>query len=102
MGKPLNTMTLIRPTTVRALPNYRVYIEFADGAKGEVDLSDLTGQGVFHRWNDYNFFEQVHSGDHREIKWDDDIELCPDSLYLKLTGMSPENLFPRLRKNIDT
>ena len=93
---------MIRPLLVRALRNYRVYLEFADGAKGEVDLSDLAGKGVFDRWNDYNFFEQVHIGDHREIKWNDDIELCPDSLYLKLTGMSPENLFPRLRKNSDT
>ncbi|HEY3025498.1 MAG TPA: DUF2442 domain-containing protein [Pyrinomonadaceae bacterium] len=93
---------MIQPLLVRALPNYRVYMEFADGAKGEVDLSDLAGKGVFDRWNDYNFFEQVHIGDHREIKWNDDFELCSDSLYLKLTGMSPEDLFPRLSKNTDT
>jgi hypothetical protein len=89
---------LIRPTKVQALPEYRIYLEFSDGAKGEVDLSDLAGNGVFQVWNDYDFFEKVHLGDHREIKWNDEIELCADSLYLKLTGKSPEELFPKLRE----
>ena len=89
---------MIRPIKVQALPEYRIYLEFSDGAKGEVDLSDLAGNGVFQVWNDYDFFEKVHLGDHREIKWNDEIELCADSLYLKLTGKSPEELFPRLRE----
>jgi hypothetical protein len=88
---------LIRPTLVRSLPNYRLYLEFSDGAKGEVDLSDLRGKGVFEAWNDYGFFQRVHIGPHREIRWNDDIELCADSLYLKLTGKTPEELFPKLR-----
>jgi len=89
---------MIRPIKVQALPNYRLYLEFSDGTKGEVDLSDLVGNGVFQVWNDYSFFEKVHLGDHGEIKWNDEIELCADSLYLKLTGKSPEELFPKLRE----
>jgi hypothetical protein len=88
---------MIKPILVQARPNHRIYLEFSDGAKGEVDLSRLAGQGVFEVWNDYSFFEQVHLGDHREIKWDDEIELSADSLYLQLTGKSPEDLFPKLR-----
>jgi len=90
--------TMVEPILVRALPNYHVYLEFSDGPKGEVDLSDLAGKGVFEAWNDYAFFEKVHIGDHREIKWNDEIELCADSLYLKLTGKTPEELFPKLRR----
>jgi Protein of unknown function (DUF2442) len=89
---------MIRPTLVQALPSFRIYLEFSDGSKGEVDLSDLANKGVFQVWNDYNFFEKVHIGDHREIKWDDEIELSSDSLYLRLTGKSPEELFPKLRR----
>jgi hypothetical protein len=89
---------MIRPVLVRALPNYRLYLEFSDGSKGEVDLSDLRGDGVFQVWDDPSFFEKVHIGSHREIKWNDEIELCPDSLYLKLTGKTPEELFPKLRR----
>ncbi|MDX6383730.1 MAG: hypothetical protein QOK48_1303 [Blastocatellia bacterium] len=88
----------IKPTRVEARPEYHLYLEFSDGTKGEVDLSDLAGKGVFQVWDDYHFFERVHLGNHREIKWTDEIELCADSLYLKLTGKSPEELFPKLRE----
>ena len=89
---------MIRPLLVRALPGYRLYLEFSDGAHREIDLSYLARKPVFERWAEYNFFEQVSIGDHREVKWKDDIELCADALYLKLTGKSPEDLFPKLRK----
>lgn len=89
---------MVRPVVVRALPNYRLYLEFSDGVKGEVDLSDLAGKNVFEAWRNASFFATVHIGEHREIKWNDKIELCPDSLYLKLTGQTPEELFPRLRR----
>ena len=89
---------MIRPTSVRALPNYRLYLEFSDGTKGEVDLSELAGKAVFAAWNDYGFFQRVHIGSERQIQWDDYIELCSDSLYLKLTGKTPEELFPKLRR----
>jgi hypothetical protein len=89
---------LIRPIRVEARPGYRLYIEFGDGTKGKVDLSRLVGKGVFRIWNNYQFFENVHIGDHREIRWDDQIELCADSLYLEITHKSPEDLFPELQR----
>ncbi|MDQ5846053.1 MAG: DUF2442 domain-containing protein [Acidobacteriota bacterium] len=89
---------IVRPVLVRPLPNYRIYLEFSDGTKGEVDLSDLAGQGVFEAWNDPTFFQQVRIGNHREVRWDDEIELCADSLYLRLTGKTPEELFPKLHR----
>lgn len=89
---------MIHPLVVQPLLNYRLYLEFSDGAKGEVDLSDLAGKGVFEPWNNPSLFGKVHIGSHREIKWNDEIELCPDSLYLRLTGKTPEELFPRLRR----
>ncbi len=88
---------LIQPTIVRALSNYRLYLEFSDGVAGEVDLCDLADGEVFAPWRDPGFFEKVHIGPHREIKWDNEIELCADSLYLRLTGKTPEELFPKLR-----
>ena len=73
---------LIKPIRVEARPEYRLYVEFADGTKGEIDLSKLAGKGVFQVWNDYHVFKNVSIGDHREIKWGNEIELCADSLYL--------------------
>jgi hypothetical protein len=70
---------LIHPMFVKPLSNYRIYLKFSDGAKGEVDLSDLAGNGVFAAWNDHNFFQKVHIGDHREIKWNDENVLVGSS-----------------------
>ena len=91
---------MIRPVLVKALGDYRIYIEFSDGAEGEVDLSDLAGRGVFEAWKDYDAFEQVHIGPGREIQWSDEIELCPDAVYMRLTGKTPEEMFPELQGEI--
>ncbi|HST22906.1 MAG TPA: DUF2442 domain-containing protein [Blastocatellia bacterium] len=91
---------MIKPVAVKALPNYRVYVKFSDGVEGEVDLSELVGQGVFEAWKDERAFEKVHIGSGRQIQWNDEIELCPDALYLRLTGKTPEELFPELQREI--
>ncbi len=88
---------MIRPIRVLPLSNYRLYLEFSDGVAGEVDLSELARGEVFAPWHNPGSFEKVHIGPHREIRWDDEIELCPDALYLMLTGKTPEQLFPSLR-----
>jgi hypothetical protein len=90
---------MIQPVSVLPLPNYRLYLEFSDGTKGEVDLFHLAGKGVFHAWNDHGFFKRVRVSDHRSIEWDNEIELCPDALYIQLTGKTVEELFPKPRYN---
>ena len=86
-----------RPTQVRALEPYRLWIRFDDDIEGEVDLSDLAGRGVFRLWDDPERFGDVRLGPGRAIHWNDEVELCPDALYLRLTGRQPEDLFPRIR-----
>ena len=88
---------LIKPVTVRPLAQFRIYLEFSDGTKGEIDLSELLHKPVFGSLRDRSLFEKVHLGDHREIRWNEEIELCADSLYLQLTGKTPEELFSSLR-----
>ncbi len=39
-----------RIEAAEARPNYRVWIRFAHGVEGEVDLSELVGQEVFRSW----------------------------------------------------
>ena len=34
------------------------------------------------------------------ICWGDSIEMCPDALYLRLTGMSVEDYMPKLRHSL--
>jgi len=85
-------------THVEVLENYRLDLAFADGTRGIVDLSRLAGDGVFASWNDYNHFRKVRIGETGELIWPDNIDLCPDSLYLKVTGKKPEEAFPTLNQ----
>lgn len=87
-----------KPTEVKPLDRYRLWIKYSDGIEGLVDLSDLAGEGVFALWNDYQEFEKVRIGPSGEIAWNDQIDLCPDSIYLKITGKKPEEVFPKLRQ----
>ena len=81
---------MIRAVEVHALAPYRIWLRYDDGIEGELDLSYLAGDGVFAAWEDHSFFGGVHLGPCGSIAWSDDIDLCGDALYLKLTGMAPE------------
>jgi len=82
---------MIRPIKVTALPGYKVRVTYADGITGVLDLSDVAGSGVFKPLKDVAFFKKVYLGDHGQIAWSDEIEICPDAAYLEVTGKnSPE------------
>ena len=87
---------LLQPVAVAPREGYRIWLRYADGVEGEVDLSDLAGKGVFTAWNDRGFFERVYISEWRSIAWSDEIELCSDALYLEITGKTPEDLMPGL------
>lgn len=83
---------------VRPLPQYRLFLRYQDGVAGEVDLSHLAGRGVFDLWNRSGEFEKVTIGPSGEVRWNDDVDLCPDALYMQITGKSPVDFFPGLRR----
>ena len=85
-----------KPVEVKPLPRYRIWLRYEDGAQGEVDLSDLAGRGVFHIWTDPAVFRGVRLGPHGAIEWAPDLDLCPDAMYLRLTGKTVEEVFPAL------
>lgn len=69
----------------RHWPGYKIWVRFADEAEGQVDLSHLAGRGVFALWQDDRAFQNVHVGAHGQLAWSEEVEICPDSLYLCLT-----------------
>ena len=77
---------MIRPVKVAALPGCKIRVFYSDGVTGVVDLSDSVGRGVFAPLRDEAFFKTVHIGDHGQIAWSDEIEICPDAAYLEITG----------------
>jgi hypothetical protein len=73
---------MFRITHVRPLPRYRVWLHFDDGVEGEVDLSELVGQGVFAAWEDPARFAQVSvEPDTHALTWPGGIDLCPHALH---------------------
>ena len=84
---------MARPVEVRPLAPYRIWLRYQDGTEGEVDLSHLAGKGVFAAWDTEGVFARVRLGPHGQIEWPGEIDLCPDALYLKLTGKRPEDVF---------
>ena len=72
---------------VEARPHFHLYLEYGDGTHGEVDLTPFAGLPEFRAWDTPGVFEKVHVSDWGSIAWDieGNLELCPDSLYLKLT-----------------
>jgi hypothetical protein len=87
---------MFKPVQVKALQGYKLWVKFSDGVEGEVNLSHLVGKGVFSQWNDYEFFEQVQITSSGDIVWNDDLDVCPDALYMEITGQTPEQVFPNL------
>jgi hypothetical protein len=85
---------------VKVLENYKLKLEYDNGRQGIADLSHLVGKGVFSLWNDYNAFRKVKIGSSGELLWSDQVDICPDSLYLKITNQEPEDLFPILRRKV--
>ena len=82
----------------RPLHDYKIWLKFDNGSQGEVDLSHLAGKGVFVFWNNNENFRKVSVGNGRSLVWSDEIDIDADSLYLKLTGKKPEELFPALKE----
>ena len=82
---------------VKVIKNYKLKLTFNDGVSGIIDLSDLVAEGVFSVWEDKQLFRNVKIGTAGELIWDGCVELCPDALYLKVTGKEPDDIFPYLK-----
>lgn len=77
---------MIRPVKVMALAGYKIRVTYADGVTGTIDLAKIAGTGVFTPLNDEAFFQKVYVGDHGQIAWSEEIEICPDAAYLEAAG----------------
>ena len=78
-----------RVEKVQALADYRLSVQFADGVKGEVDLSDRLFGPVFSPLEDPELFRQVGIDAFGAICWPNGADLAPDALYEKLAGSGP-------------
>lgn len=81
---------------VEAREPYKLWVRFDDGVTGVVDLSDSAAVGgIFSAWTDEDYWRTAHVvADAGAVAWGDggDIDVCPFSLYLEVTGRTLEDL----------
>ena len=82
---------IAKPIQVKALNKYIIWVKFSDQIEGKVDLSYLISKPVFKVWQNKDLFSKVYiDNETYAIAWNNEIELCPDNIYLKLKGITFE------------
>ena len=82
----------------QAISHFKIRVKFSDGIEGVVDLSHLAGKGVFKNWLKKGAFEKVYiDAESGAVCWDKNIDVCPDTLYMKITHKKVEDVFPCLK-----
>lgn len=78
-----------KPIEVKALDQNYIWLKFEDGSQGTVDMSDLIEEPFFNDLKDLPFFNQVYITKGSDaIAWNEDLELCANSLYLEINGLT--------------
>ena len=81
---------------VEAREPYKLWVRFDDGVAGLVDLSDSAAVGgIFSAWTDEDYWRTAHVvAEAGAVAWGNgaDIDVCPFSLYLEVTGRALEDL----------
>jgi hypothetical protein len=80
-------------TEAKPLPGFRLALQFDNGEGGVIDLTDFVGVGVFAAWEEPGVFERVSITAEGAVEWPGELDMCPDALYLRMTGKRPENVF---------
>jgi hypothetical protein len=91
---------MVEVIEVQPADEFRLFLRFKDGVSGVVDLSSYAGRGVFSAWHEPGFFQKVKITHVGALEWPTGIDLCPDALYMRMTGKKPEDLFPSLIGNL--
>jgi Protein of unknown function (DUF2442) len=73
-----------RVRAVENRPGFQLVVEFEDGVKGEVDLSERLFGSMFEPLQDAAFFALVRTGEFGVICWPNGADLAPDALYARL------------------
>ena len=75
-----------RVVAAKPVEGYRIEVEFSDGVKGIVDLSDRMYGPLFEPLKDPAMFRNLSIDSYGVICWENGADLAPDALYSQLTG----------------
>jgi hypothetical protein len=69
---------------VRALPGYRLDVQFTDGARGVIDYTERLRGAMASPLRDPEKFAEVDVDSYGGICWPNGFDICPDTLYDRL------------------
>jgi hypothetical protein len=69
-------------TQVNVLDDYCIEAQFANGEARFFDMRPLLDYPAFSPLKDINFFNRAHVA-YGTVVWDDEIDISPDTLYLR-------------------
>ena len=70
-------------TKVEPLPDYRLYVEIADGRKGVFDLTPYLDKGVFRELKEISYFNRVGI-QYGAVTWPNEQDIAPETLLAGL------------------
>lgn len=92
---------MIRIAQAEALGSMKVRLTFENGVSGTVDFSELAVSPLFGDLKNDEFFKGVSIvRDGRALTWGKELEICADSLFLKITGKKAEDIFPKTKTTV--
>lgn len=82
-----STFELLRVTALRYVRDHVLWLEFSDGARGEVDLGHALAGPVFEPLRDAQEFARVKLGP-ETIEWPNGADWAPESLHARLLAQN--------------
>ena len=77
-------------TTVKPLPDYRIYVEMKNGKKGIFDLTPYLDHGVFRELRDVHYFNRVGIL-FGAVTWPNAQDIAPETLLAEMVPVqTPE------------
>ena len=79
------------PNIIEAKPlnNFKLFLKFDDGIKGEIELANLKDKGVFKYWNNEDNFKNFKVLDNI-IVWNETLDMDTNAFYLKIINKTFE------------
>ena len=73
-------------TKVQPLPDFRIYVETADGRRGVFDMKPYLDRGAFRELRDVHYFNQVHVllG---AVTWPNEQDIAPETLVSEMVAL---------------
>lgn len=77
-----------RVVSVKAADGHRLHVEFDDGVRGSLDLSDRLFGPLFAPLADRELFSRVGIDDFGAVCWPNGADLAPDAVYATIRSQA--------------